>query len=494
MRKIQSTLRELSPTAKRLVDRLIKGDLLWMPHPDNEPQMQAYCSEADVLYFGGAAGGGKSDLLLGLALTDHEKSIIFRRQYKQLRELEDRSRELLDGTPAVYSQTLAKWRDIPGGRVLEFGAVQHEKDKEAFKGRPHDLIGFDEIPDFSETQFRFLMAWNRTTTEGQRCRVVCAGNPPTTPEGRWVTRYWAPWILRGYPKPAKPGELRWFAMVDGKDKEVETSEPFMHRGELLIPKSRTFIPSRVSDNPYLARTGYEAQLQALPEPLRSQLLQGDFFMEEKPQHLQVIPTAWVRAAQARWKPTDKRATSAITHVGLDPSRGGGDRTVAAMRTGTYFHPLEAWEGYQVVDGPSCVGLLLEVLGPYFEGQIRVDVIGIGASVYDILVDKDFSVVDINFSSRSIATDKSGKLQMRNLRAEAYWTLREALDPNTGDNIALPPDEELVEDLTTPRYKRSVSGIQVEDKEQIRKRLGRSPDKGDAVVMCYMYAASGVFFA
>ena len=62
-----------------------------MPHPNNIPQMSAYCNEADIIYYGGSAGGGKSDLLLGLALTDHKKSIIYRREYKQLRELTDRS-------------------------------------------------------------------------------------------------------------------------------------------------------------------------------------------------------------------------------------------------------------------------------------------------------------------------------------------------------------------------------------------------------------------
>src|SRR5262249_58022080 len=79
-----------------------------------------------------------------------------------------------------------------------------------------------------------------------------------------------------HPRPAKPGEIRWYAMVDGREVEREDGQEFIHKGETIRPKSRTFIPARLLDNPYLMATGYGATLQALPEPLRSQLLYGDF--------------------------------------------------------------------------------------------------------------------------------------------------------------------------------------------------------------------------
>ncbi len=465
-----------------------------MPHPSNKPQMTAYCSEADVIYFGGQAGGGKSDLILGLGVTDHKKSIIFRREYKQLRELIDRSEEILEGTSARYSQTLARWKNIPGRRILEFGAVQHEKDVQNYKGRPHDFVGFDEIPDFSESQFRYLMAWCRTTNPKQRTRVVCTGNPPSTPEGRWVIRYWAPWLRRNHSNPAMPGELRWFAVLAGRDVEVEDSSPFEYEGDTIYPRSRTFIPAGIRDNPYFDGTGYLSQLQGLPEPLRSQLLKGDFFIEEEPQILQVIPTDWIRKAQARWRADDFRADLDLTAVGIDPSRGGADQTVLSPRVGTYFHPLITYEGREVRDGPACAALVTAELGEYFEGVLLIDVIGIGASVYDILnTSSDYVVVPVNFAASSAAVDRSGQLEMRNVRAEAYWNFREALDPEKGDNIALPPDEELVEDLAAPLWKRTTTGILIQDKEKIRARLGRSPGKGDAVVISYLDSSPGVLF-
>ena len=491
---LSESLQTMTPTAKRLMDKLLTGKLLWMPHPNNKPQMMAYCSEADIIYYGGSAGGGKTDLIIGVAVTDQRKSIIFRREYKQLRQITDRAEEILEDTGAKYSSITARWKNIPGKRMLEFGAVQFEKDRENYKGRPHDFIGFDEIPDFTESQFRYLMAWNRSTDPGQRCRVICAGNPPTTPEGRWVINYWAPWLRKNHSNPAEYGELRWFAVLDGKDVEVENGDIINYKGEQIEPKSRTFIGARIADNPYFDGTGYKGQLQSLPEPLRSQLLNGDFFIEEQPQIRQVIPTSWIRQAQERWREDDVRGKGIYTDVGLDPSRGGEDQTVISMRTGGYFYPLVTFEGREVRDGPECVTLTQATLGEDFTGTLRIDVIGIGSSAYDIFATStDIQVVDINFAGKSYATDITGNLHMRNIRAEAYWRLREALDPKSGLNIALPPDEELVEDLSAPTWKRTTSGILIEGKDIIRKRIGRSPGKGDAVAISYLDSTPGVLF-
>lgn len=464
-----------------------------MPHPKNRPQIEAYVSEADIIYFGGAAGGGKSDLLLGLALTDQKQSIIFRREYKQLRSLIDRSQELLAGKGARYSQQQARWVNIPGDRVLEFGAVQYDPDVENFKGRPHDFIGFDEVTDFKETHVRFLSAWNRTTDPDQRCRIVCAGNPPTQPSGRWVIKFWGPWLKKNHPNKAMPGELRWFATLDGVDTEVESGETFTHRGEVIMPKSRTFIPSFLKNNPYLMATDYYATLQALPEPLRSQLLYGDFLVDEDEQLNQVIPSSWVREAMDRWDPEDIRAEGPITAVGLDPSRGGKDQTVAARRTEDYYYELLTWEGHQVRNSQDCVTLVTTEVGLDFKGPYYVDVIAIGAGVYDLMTDLELDVVDVNFARRSDYVDDSGVLEMRNVRAEAYWRMRDALDPAKGSKVALPPDEELLADLTAPTWTRTSTGITIERKKDIRKRLGRSPGKGDAIVNAGMDSDVGVFF-
>jgi len=76
---------------------------------------------------------------------------------------------------------------------------------------------------------------------------------------------------------------------------------------------------------------------------------------------------------------------------------------------------------------------------------------------------------------------TGRLRFRNRRAMIHWRFRESLDPVTGDKIALPPDPELKADLCAPLWKLTAGGILVEEKDEIKKRIGRSPDKGDAVI-------------
>jgi hypothetical protein len=385
----------------------------------------------------------------------------------------------LADTGASFNSNTGMWRGVPGGRLLEFGACQYDKDVSKYKGRPHDLVAFDEVSDFNEFQFRFLMAWARTTDSDQRVRVVAAGNPPTRQEGRWVIQYWAPWLDDQHPNPAAPGELRWFARMDDEDVEREDGRPFEWKGETVQPKSRTFIPARLSDNPYLAETGYRAILQGLPEPLRSQLLYGDFNIGVQDDPWQVIPTEWVRLAQQRWQECEK-PNLPLTTLGVDVARGGDNQTVIASRYGNWFGPLQKYPGKSTPDGPAVAALVMQAHKD--KARINVDIIGIGSSVYDTLHTQNVHVVGIHNAEKTDATDRTGRMKMRNVRAALYWGMREALDPALGDDLALPPDNELLADLCTPRWKVTASGIQIESKEDIVARLGRSTDCGDAVTL------------
>ncbi len=430
-----------------------------------------------MLLYGGAAGGGKSDLLLGLALAQHRRSILFRREFAQLKALEDRAAELI-GTAGRYSGQRRSWR-LGGGRLLEFGAVQMLGDERKYQGRPHDLKGFDEITHFAEAQFRFLIGWNRSADPQQRNRVVAAGNPPTGAEGDWVIRYWAPWLDRQHPFPAKSGELRWFATVAGEEIEREDGRAFEHRGERILPRSRSFVRARVEDNPYLIAAGYKAVLQALPEPLRSQMLEGDFGAAQEDDPLQVVPTAWVLAAQARWSEAKPGPMDAL---GVDVARGGRDRTVLTARHGAWFGPAAVHPGAATPDGPAVASLIVAAIDG--TPAVQIDVIGVGSAVFDAVKAQGLRAVGLNGAERSVARDRTGQLGFANQRAEWYWALREALDPATGEGLSLPPDRELLADLTAPRWRLTARGILVEAKDEIHRRIGRSPDKGDSLVYAH----------
>ena len=476
-------MKRLTPEEQRELDRLLTDGLpRWLPQVG--PQLRAFESEADILFYGGQAGGGKSDLLLGLSLTAQEKSIIFRREAVQLVGMEERMTTIL-GTRDGYNSQTGLWR-LPNSRTLEFGSVKLPGDWLKYQGRPHDAKLFDEICHFTELQFRSLIGWMRTDNPAIRQRVVCAGNPPTDAEDEWVVRYWAPWLDPQHPNPAKDGELRWYVTdEEGKDKEVPGPEPVMVGNELMVPKSRTFIRSSVDDNLFLQTTGYKATLQALPEPLRSQMLRGDFMAGRSDPVWQLIPTDWIKAAQARWKPRD--AKGPMTALGLDVSRGGLDKTSAARRHDEWFDTILTVPGKVTVDGPSAAGFVAPLIRN--GACICVDAIGIGSSALDFIKGLNLLVLAVVGSEGSTEFTVAGNLRFRNRRAEMYWRLRESLDPTAENPIALPPDSELTTDLAAVRYKVVQMGthaaIQIRDKDEIREAIGRSPDKGDSVAMTFV---------
>ena len=113
----------------------------------------------------------------------------------------------------------------------------------------------------------------------------------------------------------------------------------------------------------------------------------------------------------------------------------------------------------------------------------IDVIGVGSAVYDFLSEARQPVYGVNVSESAPGTDKSGRLRFMNQRSYYWWMLREALDPTNNTGIALPNDRELLADLTTPRWSlRGNGSVQVESREEIVRRIGRSPDKASALML------------
>lgn len=195
----------------------------------------------------------------------------------------------------------------------------------------------------------------------------------------------------------------------------------------------------------------------------------------------VIPLAWVEAAVARWQENQEGPREPFTCCGVDVARSGSDVTVIAPRHGRRIEDLRRTS---LEDTMQTTGRVAGVLRGQ-PGYAVVDVIGIGAGVVDRLREMDLSVVAFNAGEGTDRLDSSGELGFANKRSAAWWAMREMLDPSGGFLLELPPDDLLVGDLTAPKWRVTSAGrVQVESKDEIRKRIGRSTDSADAVIQAY----------
>lgn len=477
--KQQALVKEVSEATKHL---------RWTPNPG--PQTDAYFSKADVLLFGGEPGGGKSQLILGLAFNCHDSALVMRRRYTDLDALTEEAIKIngtRDGFSGKPPPTLRH-----GSGKIDFGAAANIGDEQAWMGRAHDFLGLDEAAQFAEKQIRFLRGWVRTTKKGQRTRTVLATNPPLTADGLWLIKMFAPWLDPKYPRPAEPGELRW-AVVDDDDVDHWVGGPgeYEVKGGIREAESRTFIPSKLEDNPELAATDYRKRIDSLPAEIRKILL-GGFRAQFQDDPWQVYPTDWITAAQERWKPRPPPGIPMVA-IACDPASGGPDRTTLCGRHDWWFSEIVAVPGAATPLGRDVAGLI--VANRRDQAKIVVDMGGgYGGAVVECLLDNvdKADLVPYLGAASSVARSKDGKLGFVNKRAEAHWKFREALDPSQpgGSPIQLPPDPELLQELTAVSFQVTPAGVKITpkdapgDADSVKKRLGRSPDKGDAVVMAW----------
>jgi hypothetical protein len=470
--------------------------MVFVPNPG--PQTLAYLSKADLLLYGGQAGGGKSFLELGYCINDAHNAIIFRRERTQTDGLEKDGKALIGGNARFNGQDL-EW-SWPDGRSLKLAGMQLPDDWRSHAGRERDAMCFDEAGEFLEQQVASILAWLRAPKK-RRCRVIFGSNPPRTSDGFWLVKWFAPWLDESFPDPAEPGELRWACRVmKGNDiimQWVPGPGTYTYEGEKYIAQSYTFIPASLEDNPYRNTDQYKAQLQSLPEPLRSQLLYGKFATSLRDLENQCIPSEWVRLAQTRWRLNPKPPVGVpMCAMGVDCAGGGADSMVIAPRYDGWFAPLVKEPGSNipmVKAGAHAAGL---VLRERRDGAlVVVDMSGgYGGPLYEKLNENNIDCVAYKGAEKSTRRSRDGKLGFTNKRSAAYWWLREALDPGQpgGSPIFLPEDRRLFAGLTAPTFAITPRGIQVEPKvvrddkgrvtAGVMHKLGFSPDEADAVVM------------
>lgn len=482
--ELEAMIAGLSPKEKADLTKLAEGELSkpWLPNPGK--QADALLCQADILLYGGQAGGGKSALEIGAFFAEHYSGIIFRREGTQLDGLIEYCKKVGEpkfGRFVGGNENVFKRND--GGR-LKFAGLNGADDWRKHAGNARDYIAFDEAGEFLREQVMSIIGWLRSTREGQRCRVILGSNPPRGGDGDWMIEEFAPWLDPTFPEPAEDGELRWAIVVASVTEWVEGPGMYERGGETYEAMSRTFISASLDDNPYLKDTGYRAKIQSLPEPLRSQLLYGNFLAGRQDHEWQVIPSAWVLAANERWRKANNGKRRKMLALAADIALGGSDNLVmASLYDDNWFAPLTVVPGSEFGGATGSSRIAWTMLRERRDGaDLSLDGTGgWGAGARSHLKqDHETDCASIVFSKASNASTSDGQLEYYNLRAEMYWSFREALHPELGDDIALPPDPRLFAELTAQRYGLKRTKIIIKPKEEQTV----SPDRADAVVMAW----------
>lgn len=275
----------------------------YIPHQPTEKQAAFLLLDGLEALYGGAAGGGKSDALLMAALQYVDvpgySALLLRRTYADLAlpgALMDRAAEWLMGTDARWNDREKTW-SFPSGATITFGYLEHERDRYRYQGAEFQFIGFDELTQFSEPQYRYLFS---------RLRRLDGVNIPIR--------------MRSASNPGGIGH-EW------------VYERFLVTG---CSAGRVFIPAKLIDNPHLDQQEYQRSLMELDPLTREQLLGGVWSVDPTARAFQrewwrgqnrydATDLRYVNQAVARWlswdtaiKDKDTSAYSALSVVEMLP--------------------------------------------------------------------------------------------------------------------------------------------------------------------------------
>lgn len=341
-----------------------------------------------------------------------------------------------------------RWQLADGTLV---GVGRRPTDAASWQGyhRPHVLAILDEAAGVDSWVFTSM----ETITVGPECRILAITNPDDAASAfaKTVTDVtWKHIKIDAFSTPAFTGEE--------------------------VP--RFLLEGRLIDQAYVD----EKRIQWGEE---SQLWRAKIEAEFADSEEALIPYSWVTAAQTRWREWNARPDRDTVEpvgrrvFGVDPAGQGRDRTALATRQG---HVVMSVTEHRKLDTTQVAGLVEAKLRGSVQGTAIVDVIGLGTGVVDQLRRAGCNVRAFNGSGASRRKDATGEWHFLNKRSESWWRVRELLDPHLGGKLALPPDDDLAAELCAPRYEYRAGGkIVVEPKDETKKRIGRSPDKADAVI-------------
>jgi hypothetical protein len=200
----------------------------------------------------------------------------------------------------------------------------------------------------------------------------------------------------------------------------------------------------------------------------------------------VIPLAWVERANERWYEREGKGEGNV-YYGVDPAYKGEDSTTICKLVGRVVESIQSTQKQSTMETAGRVAAQATK-----EYPLGIDVIGVGAGVFDRLKEMGYNAHAVNVANKTPYTTRTAPAGFVNLRCALWWMIREALDPDQANPLALPPDDELTGDLITPQWSYKSDGkIWVQSKDEIREKLGRSPDKADSVALAiYMQLMRG----
>ena len=325
--------------------------------PQAGPQTMFMASSADIIVYGGAAGGGKTYALL-LEMLRHKDvkgfgAVIFRQNYNQITAeggLWDSSNKLFSMVPDAQARKSPKyhWR-FNSGAKLNFAHIEREEDLKSWQGTQIAYIGFDELTHFTRHTFLYMLSRNRSTC-GVKPYVRATCNPDAD---SWVADLISWWIDQdtGYPIPERSGQIRWMVTISDVIHFFATKQEAIRYAidqgiaedrAADMPKSFTFIASSIEDNKILLETdpGYMANLMALTEVDRERLLNGNwkikaaagkYFQRAQVEIIPALPndiTYWCRAWDIAATDEDEGGDPDYTSSALIGRRRNGTFVVA----------------------------------------------------------------------------------------------------------------------------------------------------------------------